>query len=162
MKNAQTWDPRGLVRTLDACVSIMGHFPEDAVSPVVDDLPLRRLFCHFINASALTALARAQNDVERQLLDYQAVRKNVAGFEEALEACRQRLELPETQYKQLLKKLQIIIVFDFESALHLRQTSELGEIIRRASVCRNGETFKAMADSLLRLHTASNIAPRGK
>ncbi|QBZ60950.1 hypothetical protein PoMZ_07895 [Pyricularia oryzae] len=160
VKNAQTWDPRGLVRTLDACVSIMGHFPEEAVSPVVDDLPLRRLFCHFINASALTALARAQNDVERQLLDYQAVRKNVAGFEEALEACRQRLELPETQYKQLLKKLQIIIVFDFESALHLRQTSELGEIIRRASVCRNGETFKAMADSLLRLHTASNIAPR--
>ncbi|TLD16873.1 uncharacterized protein PgNI_00812 [Pyricularia grisea] len=160
VKNAQTWDPRCLVRTLDVCISVMGHFPEDAVSPVVDDLPLRRLFCHFINASALTALARSQNDLERQLLDYQAVRKNVAGFEEALGTCRERLELPETQYKELLKKLQIIIVFDFESALHLRQISELGEIIRRASVCRNGETFKAMADSLLRLHTASNIAPR--
>ncbi|TLD33674.1 hypothetical protein PspLS_00923 [Pyricularia sp. CBS 133598] len=160
VKNAQAWNPRCLVRTLDVCVSIMGHFPEDAVSPVVDDLPLRKLFCHFINASALTALARAQNDVERQLLDYQAVRKNVAGFEEALEACRERLRLPETQYKQLLKKLQIILVFEFESALHLRQAPELGEIIRRASICRNGETFKAMADSLLRLHTTSNIAPR--
>ncbi|TLS23621.1 uncharacterized protein PpBr36_06398 [Pyricularia pennisetigena] len=160
VKYAQAWDPRCLVRTLDVCVRVMGHFPEDAVSPVVDDLPLRRLFCHFINASALTALARTQKDVERQLLDYQAVRKNVAGFEEALEACRGRLRLPEAQYKQLLKKLQIIIVFDFESALYLRQTSELGEIIRRASICRNAESFKAMADSLLRLHTVSKIAPR--
>lgn len=44
--------------------------------------------------------------------------------------------------------------------MYLRQTSELGEIIRRAVVCQNGETFKAMADILLRLHIASNIGPQ--
>lgn len=161
IKNAQTWDPRQVVRTLDACIRVAGHFPADASSPVARDLPLRRVFCHFVNASALAALARAQDDVEQQLLDYQGVRKNVAGFETALDAYQQSEGVSTADYRHLLKKLQTIIVFDLEAAIHLRQFSQLGEVARRAVICENADTFKAMADCLLRLQGPCQIPSQG-
>ncbi|KAL8397435.1 hypothetical protein RB594_004238 [Gaeumannomyces avenae] len=157
IKNTQTWDPRQVVRILDACIRIAGHFPLDASSPVASDLPLRRLFCHFVSASALTALARGQDEVEKQLLDYQGVRQNVAGFEAALDTYQQSEDVSPADYRHLLKKLQTIIIFDLEAAIHLKQFSQLGEVARRAVICENADTFKAMADCLLRLQGPCQI-----
>ena len=126
----------------------MSKFPEDVPSQVAMDLSLKSIFCHFIISSALVAVARANDNVEEQLQDYLIMRRHVATFDAELE--KQLHVLDEVSTKDLLNKLSTLLVFDFEGAVCLKQWEDLGQIVRKASICKCLESFQAMGDCLLR------------
>ncbi|KAL2024148.1 hypothetical protein VTK56DRAFT_9928 [Thermocarpiscus australiensis] len=131
---------------LTACVNIISHFPSDIGSKA--ELSLRALFCHFVLASALVCLARTQDNVEKQLQDYAAMRRHVTAFDNELPEYLPQLD--EQSGDDMLRKQATLLAFDFEAAVSLRQWEDLGGIVQRAVACKNITAFQAMADSLLR------------
>lgn len=148
LKHADTWDLRHIVTILTCSLNIINHFPEDVPSQVAVDLSLKSIFCNFLIACALVALARAQDNVEQQLQDYLVMRGHISAFDTALQEQLQMLD--EVSTKDLLNKLSMLLVFDFEGAACLKQWEDLGQIVLKASTCKCLETFQAMGDCLLR------------
>ncbi len=131
---------------LTACVSIIGHFPPDVGSKA--DLSLKTLFSHFVISSALVALARTQDNLEKQRQDYTTMRKHVMAFDNELPEYLPQLD--EVAQEDMRRKHATLLAFDFEAAIVLQQWDDLGGIIQRAVPCKNITTLQAMADSLLR------------
>ncbi len=146
LKNTAAWDLRCVVRMLTACVKIISHFPPDIGSKA--DLSLKSLFAHFVISSALVALARTQDNVEKQLKDYATMRKHVTAFDNELPEYLPQLD--ETSRDDLLRKHATLLAFDFEAAVALQQWEDLGSVIERTIPCKNITALQAMADSLLR------------
>jgi hypothetical protein len=146
LKHTTAWDLRYVVRILNSSVTILGHFPSDAGSQA--ELSLRCLFARFIISSALISLARAQDNVEKQQQDYLAMRTHVRAFDGELIEHLTRLDGPDKE--DLARKHAIVLTFDFEAAVALRQWDDLGPIVQRAIACGNTTAYQAMADSLLR------------
>ncbi len=135
-----------MVRMLTACVKIIGHFPPDFGSKA--DLALKTLFSHFIISSALVALARTQDNVEKQKQDYATMRKHVKAFDNELPEYLPQLD--ETSKDDMLRKHAALLAFDFEAAIALQQWEDLGGVVQKAMPCKNITALQAMADSLLR------------
>lgn len=146
LKNTATWDLRSVVRMLNACVNIIGHFPPDIGSKV--ELSLKTLFSRFVIASALVSLARTQDIVEKQLQDYSAMRKHIMAFDSELP--EYLLQLDEQSRNDMVRKQATLLAFDFEAAVALKQWDDLGGVVQRAVPCRSITAFQAMADTLLR------------
>jgi hypothetical protein len=146
LKHTAAWDLRSVVRMLTACVNIIGHFPPDIGSKV--ELSLKTLFAHFVISSALVALARTQDNVEKQRQDYVALRKHVTAFDSELPEYLPQLD--DQSRDDMLRKHATLLAFDFEAAVAVEQWDDLGSIVQRAVPCRNITAFQAMADSLLR------------
>ena len=146
LKNTAVWELRYVVKMLTACVKIIGHFPSDIGSKV--ELSLKTLFSHFVIASALVALARTQDNVEKQLQDYATMRKHVMAFDNELPEYLPQLD--EQSRDDMLRKHATLLAFDFEAAVALQQWDDLSSIVQRAVPCKNITAFQAMADSLLR------------
>jgi hypothetical protein len=145
LKNTAAWELRFVVRMLTACANIIRHFPSDIGCKV--ELSLKTLFSHFVISSALVALARTQDNVERQRGDYAAMRKHVMAFDNELP---EYLPLDEQSKDDMLRKHATLLAFDFEAAVALKQWDDLGGIVQRAVSCKNITAFQAMADCLLR------------
>jgi hypothetical protein len=146
LKNTAAWELRCVVRMLTACVDIIGHFPTDFGSKA--DLSLKTLFSHFVVSSALVALARTQDNIEKQRQDYAIMRKHVMAFDHELPEYLPQLD--ETSREDMFRKHATLLAFDFEAAIALQQWEDLGSIVQRAIPCKNITVFQAMADSLLR------------
>jgi hypothetical protein len=146
LKNTSTWELRCVVRMLSACVNINGHFPSDIGSKV--ELSLKTLFSRFVIVSALVALARTQDNVEKQLQDYTVMRKHVKAFDAELPGYLPQLD--EQSRDDMLRKQATLLAFDFEAAVALKDWDDLGGIVQRAVPCKSITAFQAMADSLLR------------
>lgn len=146
LKNTAVWELRCVVKMLTACVNIIGHFPPDIGSKV--ELSLKLLFSHFVIASALVALARAHDNVEKQRQDYTAMRKHIMAFDNELPEYLPQLD--ERSRDDMLRKHATLLAFDFEAAVALKLWDDLGSVVQRAVPCRNITSFQAMADSLLR------------
>ncbi|KAM7204837.1 Meiosis protein SPO22/ZIP4 like domain containing protein [Rhypophila sp. PSN 637] len=154
LKNTSTWDLRCVIRLLNACVEIIGYFPDGYSGEHTVDLSLKMLFSRFIMSSALISLARVQDDVEQQRKDYEEMRKHVAKFDEGLVALLADSErysklinrpgLPFGQEEKLEercldpqckldmgRKLATLLVFDFEAALALGKWDDLGGIVAK-------------------------------
>lgn len=101
------------------------------------------------------AMARVEDNREKQRQAYMAVRYHVAEFDGEFQ--RIRNDLGELITTDLLGKLAVLLGFDFEATIGLGKFNELGEIIQKAVDCKSTGTFKAMADSLLR----GSLPPRG-
>lgn len=158
LKNTANWELRSIVRMLTACVNIISYFPSDIGSQV--DLSLKILFSHFVISSALVALARTEDDVEKQRQDYAAMRKHVAAFEGELPEYLPQLD--EQSRGDMLQKHATLLAFDFEAAITLHQWDDLGRIVQRAVPCESITALQAMADSLLRARAPGqgmNTAP---
>lgn len=106
--------------------------------------------CHFIVAAALVSMARTQDVIEEQLQQYTEMRQHIAAFDEGLEVEGEAQD--EKTIKDLVEKASALFAFDFEGAVALRSWDELGEIVRKAKICRDETMFKAMGDCLLRSH----------
>ena len=139
---------------LTACANIIGHFPSD-IGPKVE-LTLKTLFSHFVISSALVALARTQDNVERQREDYATMRKHVMAFDNELP---EYLPLDEQSRDDMLRKHATLLAFDFEAAVALKQWGDLGGIVQRAVSCKNIMAFQAMADCLLRAQAPGQGMP---
>lgn len=150
LKHAGDWHLRDLVRILTTCLSLMSHFPDDIAAEIASDLSFRSIFCNFLISSALVALARAEDDRERQLQDYLVLRKHIAAADGKIQHQLQDGNVDEVLSRDLLQKLAHMLAFDFEAAVTLKQYDDLKEIALKAEQCQHLDTFKAMADCALR------------
>lgn len=107
------------------------------------------MFCDFIAAAALVSLARTEDNVEQQLQHYLIMRRHIVAYNAALEK-QMSGGLDNRLKSDLTAKLATLMVFDFEAAMALNKTGELGFIIRTAVTCRDVNTLKAMGDIALR------------
>ncbi|KAF4776472.1 hypothetical protein HER10_EVM0006458 [Colletotrichum scovillei] len=149
LKHSDNWDVKHLIRLYNSCLTIAKHYPEDLPAEAASDLALRTMFCDFIAAAALISLARTEDNVEQQLQHYLVMRRHVVAYNAALE--KQMSDGLDTRLKSdLTAKLATLMVFDFEAAIALKKTDELGFIIRTAVTCRDVNTLKAMGDIALR------------
>ncbi|KAI3556409.1 hypothetical protein CABS01_03819 [Colletotrichum abscissum] len=149
LKHSDSWDVKHLIRLYNTCLAIAKHYPEDLPAEAASDLAFRTMFCDFIAAAALVSLARTEDNVEQQLQHYLVMRRHVVAYHAALE--KQMSDGLDTRLKSdLTAKLATLMVFDFEAAMALKKTDELGFIIRTAVTCRDVNTLKAMGDIALR------------
>ncbi|KXH33815.1 hypothetical protein CSIM01_12068, partial [Colletotrichum simmondsii] len=149
LKHSDSWDVKHLIRLYNSCLAIAKHYPEDLPAEAASDLAFRTMFCDFIAAAALVSLARTEDNVEQQLQHYLVMRRHVVAYTAALE--KQMSDGLDTRLKSdLTAKLATLMVFDFEAAMALKKTDELGFIIRTAVTCRDVNTLKAMGDIALR------------
>lgn len=147
MKHAADWEPRKVLRILQSCITFIGLYPKDIDQQISDDLSLRLIFCHFLATILLISLARAEDNIEAQLQDYLTIRKHVDSFDTALQ---QRLEkLEEGPAVDLIKKLSILLAYDFEAAVRLKKWDDLPGIILKADICKSTKLFELMADCIL-------------
>lgn len=146
LKNSTEWDLRHVVRMLNSCVNVIGHFPSDAVS--LPGLSQKSLFARFIISSALISLARTHDNIGKQKRDYGALRTHIKAFD--TELVEQLPNLDENSRGELLGKYALLLTFDFEAAVAVEEWDDLGGIVQRASVCKSIEAYQCMADCLLR------------
>lgn len=118
LENIACWTPWHLVRFFRCCLAIISQYPEDIREQGFGDLALRAMFCNYMTASALLAMARSEDNVETQLQCYLELRKHikdfVVGFEERLDT------LDEPSKHDIRTKLATLLVFDFEGAVNLK------------------------------------------
>lgn len=150
LKHAGDWDLRNVVRILTACSTLIRKFPDELTAEVASDLSLRSIFCNFLTSSALVALARAEDDSERKLQDYLAVRRHMAEADEEIQLQLRSKSIDQASATDLLGKLAQLLAFDFEAAVALKKYPDLGEIVLKAEQCQDVETYKTMADCALR------------
>jgi hypothetical protein len=147
LKHAADWEARKVLRMLQSCIKFIGLYPKDIDQQVSDDLSLRLIFCHFLATVLLISLARAEDNIEVQLQDYLVIRKHVNSFGTGLQEKLENLEKGPAE--DLVKKLSILLAYDFEAAVRLKRWEDLPEIILKADICNSMKVFELMADCLL-------------
>ncbi|KAI0900547.1 SPO22-domain-containing protein [Annulohypoxylon nitens] len=118
LKNLRIWPPRQSLRIFQYCLSIISQYPQDISTQVSNDLSLRSMFCHFLMATMLIALARSEDNIETQLQDYLMMRNHIKSFDIELEGRLSTLD--EISKNDLQMKLEVLLVFDFEGAICLK------------------------------------------
>ncbi|RBQ66789.1 hypothetical protein FVER14953_09647 [Fusarium verticillioides] len=112
--------------------------------------------CHFVVAAALISQARTGDKVDEQLQQYLETRRHISEFDTLFDAHFRNN--PKSQiYPDLLAKLSMLFVFDFEGAVCLKSWDDLGQIIRKARICKDEMMYKAMGDCLLRSEASGNV-----
>ncbi|KAI0402376.1 meiosis protein SPO22/ZIP4 like-domain-containing protein [Xylaria palmicola] len=135
LENAMVWEARDVISILGCCLSITSSYPRDISAQTVADTSLRGMFCNFMVATVLLALARSEDNTESRLQDYLDMRRHVQQFHHTLES---RLgDLDETSREDLLRKLSTLL-------------DDLKGIILRAQPGQSLSTYQAMADCVLR------------
>ncbi|KAF2968484.1 hypothetical protein GQX73_g5062 [Xylaria multiplex] len=114
LKNVTVWEARHVVIILECCLSIISSYPPDIPAQMSADISLRGMFCSFMAATTLLAIARSEDNIELQLQDYLNMRRHVQRFHEVLELRSDSLE--ETSRQDLQTKLSTLLVFEFEGA----------------------------------------------
>ncbi|KAF6805556.1 hypothetical protein CSOJ01_09425 [Colletotrichum sojae] len=150
VKNSHVWDLSQLVRLFTCCLDIARHYPADLPSEAASDISFRMMFCNFVLAAALVSLARTEENVERQLQHYLAVRKHVEAYNTALQRQVKGIVADQRVSSDLTAKLATLLVFDFEAAVALKKYDALGYIIRTVKTTRDVNALKAMGDIVLR------------
>ncbi|KAL3606795.1 sporulation-specific protein 22 [Fusarium poae] len=112
--------------------------------------------CHFVIAAALISQARTEDKVDEQLQRYLEARSHISEFD-AFFSDHIRSDPKSGIYLDLLAKMSTLFVFDFESAICLKQWDDSSEIIRKATICKDETMYKAMADCLLRSEAPGNV-----
>ncbi|QPC76062.1 hypothetical protein HYE68_006814 [Fusarium pseudograminearum] len=116
-----------------------------------------RARCHFVVAAALISQARTEDEVDEQLQRYLEARYHISEFDTFF-TDHVRNDPKSGIYLDLLAKMSTLFVFDFESAVCLKQWDDSSEIVRKATICKDEIMYKAMADCLLRSEAPGNVA----
>ncbi|CZS76977.1 unnamed protein product [Fusarium graminearum] len=112
--------------------------------------------CHFVIAAALISQARTEDEVDERLQRYLEVRYHISVFDTFF-TDHVRNNPKSGIYPDLLVKMSTLFVFDFESAVCLKQWDDSSEIVRKATICKDEIMYKAMADCLLRSEAPGNV-----
>lgn len=145
--NISKWNPRSILRMLICCIAFIDQYPNEIDGQISEDLTLRKIFCEFSAATTLVSLARGEDVVEDQLQYYLNLRKHVDAFDNLLQEKLRKLEDDPAQ--DLLQKLAVLLGFDFEAACQLKAWATIGEVLRKAELCRNLRVYELMADCIL-------------
>lgn len=132
---------------IEACLQLIDLYPKEISQELLDDLSLRRMFCNFLATVLLISLARAEDEIEAQLQNYLILRSHVNSFDSTMQGKLERLE--DDPKEDLLKKLSILLAFDFEAACRLKAWDDLTEVIIKAAPCKSMKVFELMADCIL-------------
>ncbi|KAI0454480.1 meiosis protein SPO22/ZIP4 like-domain-containing protein [Xylaria acuta] len=135
LENTMVWEARHVIAMLECCLSIVSSYPPDIPAHVAADNSLRGMFCNFMAATALLALARSEDNTESRLQDYLNMRSHVKRFHEALESRFDALD--EASRGDLQTKLSTLL-------------GDLKGIILRAQPGQSLLAYQAMADCILR------------
>lgn len=154
LKHAADWEARKVLRMLQSCIIFIGLYPKDIGQEASDDLSLRLIFCHFLATVLLISLARAEDNIEVQLQDYLIIRKHVDSFDAGVQEKLEKLEGGPAE--DLVKKLSILLAYDFEAAVRLKKWEDLPGIILRANICKCVKVFELMADCILCCEAPTN------
>ncbi|UZP34115.1 hypothetical protein NXS19_001931 [Fusarium pseudograminearum] len=140
--------------------SRLSHFrnllPPDISSDDVSSIRLMTARCHFVVATALISQARTEDEVDEQLQRYLEARYHISEFDTFF-TDHVRNDPKSGIYPDLLAKMSTLFVFDFESAVCLKQWDDSSEIVRKATICKDEIMYKAMADCLLRSEAPGNV-----
>ncbi|KAF7947325.1 uncharacterized protein EAE97_004574 [Botrytis byssoidea] len=147
LKYLSVWEPQQSLRILACCIGFIDRYPPDIGEDAHEDVTLRKMFCNFCAATIFVSVARAEQNVESQLQFYLNLRKHVASFDLILQGKLENLEVEITE--DLLKKLSVLLSFDFEAACRLKDWDGLGEIIFKADICKSMSVYELMADCIL-------------
>ncbi|KAL6357454.1 hypothetical protein LRP88_07621 [Fusarium phalaenopsidis] len=150
---------RPLIRVFSACLVFIECYPQDISSENSADLQLMAMRCHFVMAAAIVSKARTEDKVDEALQRYLEVRQHVAVFDGLFEKHFQDTLAARNArvYTDLTAKMSTLFVFDFEGAICLKNWDDLGQIIRKARVCKDEKMYKAMGDCLLRSNASGNV-----
>ncbi|KAG7115783.1 hypothetical protein HYQ44_007525 [Verticillium longisporum] len=147
-----SWDLDHIIRMMQVGLAVREYYPSDIPTQEADDIRLRSTLSHFVVASAMVSVARTQDDVERQSQVYSSLRQHVVAFDTQIQERMCLNNMDKLTSKDLYQKFASLLLFDLEAAVHLELYTELSEIVHRAKQCASVETFKSMADCLLRGH----------
>ncbi|KAI0972929.1 meiosis protein SPO22/ZIP4 like-domain-containing protein [Xylaria arbuscula] len=148
LENALAWEARHIIVILECCLSIISSYPPDVPAQMAADTSLRSMFCNFMAATVLLALARSEDNTEIQLQDYLNMCRHVRCFHETLES--KFVSLEEASRGDLQTKLSTLLVFEFEGATCLKSWDDLKGIILKAQPGQSLLAYQAMADCILR------------
>ncbi|KAI1330714.1 SPO22-domain-containing protein [Xylariaceae sp. FL0255] len=148
LANSTSWEARHVIRILEASLSIMSNYPSDISPEVALDISVRGMFCNFISATVLLALARSEDNLEVQLRDYLNMRRHIGQFSNSLNKITE--EVDDASRKELHSKFSALLVFEFEGAICLKAWEDLKNIILRAKIGQDPLAYGAMADCTLR------------
>lgn len=151
LKYSGTLDLRYTVSILEACVKITNLFPNDQEMHATTDISSKRLICRFLIASALAALVRRPSmpeSEEQTIEDCQSMREHIRTFHAELK--KQGKLVGDSRPSDMLGKLSVLVVFDFEGAIRLGDWDELESICETAASCHESDTLRVLGDSLLR------------
>lgn len=118
LENATEWDAHHVITILECCLSIISSYPEDIPTQMAADASLRGMFCNFMAATVLLALARSEDNVESRLQHYLDMRHHVQRFQDMLESKADSLD--DASREDLQTKLSTLLVFEFEAATCLQ------------------------------------------
>ncbi|KAL7943849.1 meiosis protein SPO22/ZIP4 like domain-containing protein [Trichoderma barbatum] len=147
VSKCDAWQLSHIIRIFTTCLSFSAYYPKDLPLSEIAEITLMTLRCHFVIAAALVSLARTEDRVEEQLQYYLQVRHHMREFYTAAETIADEIQDEHTR-TDLNAKLSTLFVFDFEAATVLKDWDGLNEIVRKAKICRDEVTYKAMGDSL--------------
>ncbi|TGO20156.1 hypothetical protein BTUL_0001g01680 [Botrytis tulipae] len=147
LKYLSVWEPQQSLRIFACCIGFIDRYPPDIGEDAHEDVTLRKMFCNFCAATIFVSIARAEQNVESQLQFYLNLRKHVASFDLILQGKLEKLEVEITE--DLLKKLTVLLAFDFEAACRLKDWDGLGAIIFKADICKSMRVYELMADCIL-------------
>lgn len=145
----ETWDVPYTIRIFKACLAFSHFYPEDLPASDDSEIAIMATRCHFVVSSALISLARTEDKVDEQLQYYLEARQHVRKFDAILEAKLDTTQ-EESVTMDLMAKLSTLLVFEFEAATALKDWDSLNEIVRKAKICQDEVTYKAMGDCILR------------
>ncbi|TEY71192.1 hypothetical protein BOTCAL_0099g00190 [Botryotinia calthae] len=155
LKHLAVWEPLQSIRMLVSCIGFIDRYLQDIGEDAHEDVTLRKMFCNFCAATIFVSIARAEQNIESQLQFYLNLRKHVASFDHILQEKLEKLEVEITE--DLLKKLSVLLAFDFEAACRLKDWDGLGEIILKAGICKSMRVYELMADCILSCEAPTQV-----
>ncbi|QPC67318.1 hypothetical protein HYE67_009549 [Fusarium culmorum] len=161
MEGASTSNLPSLFRCAIRLVHLIETPPDedaDGVPELAEDTccMFERARCHFVIAAVLISQARTEDEVDEQLQRYLEARYHISEFDTFF-TDHVRNDPKSGIYPDLLAKMSTLFVFDFESAVCLKQWDDSSEIVRKATICKDEIMYKAMADCLLRSEAPGNV-----
>lgn len=145
----ETWDIVHILRIFKACLAFSCFYPTDLSTPDDSEIAIMAMRCHFVISSALISLSRTEDKVEAHLQHYLEARRHIRAFDAMLETKLDTTQ-EESVTRDLIAKLSTLLVFDFEAATASKDWDSLNETVRKAKICQDEVTYKAMGDCLLR------------
>ncbi|UKZ64346.1 uncharacterized protein TrAtP1_005562 [Trichoderma atroviride] len=124
----ETWNIVHTIRIFKACLAFSCLYPMD------------------FSASDDT---RTEDKTNEHLQHYLEARQHIRKFDAMLETKPDTTQ-GESVMKDLIAKLSTLLVFDVEAATVLKDWDGLNETVRKAKICQDEVTYKAMGDCILR------------
>ncbi|KAJ8131120.1 hypothetical protein O1611_g2505 [Lasiodiplodia mahajangana] len=125
--NAMVWEARCVVTILESCLSIISSYPPDIPAQIVADISLRGMFCNFMAATVLLALARSEDNTELRLQDYLNMRRHVKSFYVTLESRLNALD--DSSREDLQTKLSTLLVFEAQPGRSLSAYQAMADFL---------------------------------